>query len=110
MHTDRESYFAGESVWFKGYFQDGLVLSAKSTSLYVELLDNNSKILIKNVFPAVQGVAFGQIDLPENLPSGSYQLRAFSPLILNQPDFLFSKRIKVYGKIEKGMPQKQPVK
>ncbi|HUN03778.1 MAG TPA: hypothetical protein PLS00_13050 [Niabella sp.] len=36
LHTDRESYFAGESVWLKGYFQDGLVLSAKSTSLYVE--------------------------------------------------------------------------
>ena len=101
LHTDRESYFAGESVWLKGYFQDGLVLSAKSTSLYVELLDNNSKVLIKNVFPAVQGVAFGQIDLPENLPSGSYQLRAYAPLMLNQPDFLFSKRITVYGKIEK---------
>ena len=50
------------------------------------------------------GIIPGQIDLPENLPSGSYQLRAYAPLMLNQPDFLFSKKnYSLWKKNWKGM-------
>lgn len=108
LHTDRESYFAGGTIWFKAYFQDGYVSSAKSTTLFVELLGNNSKVLLRSTFPAYMSVSAGQLVLPDNIVSGSYQLRAYSPLMLNQDGFFYSKRITIFGKENQLQQQKVP--
>ena len=101
VHTDRESYYAGETIWLKGYFMSEFVPSVKSSSLYVELLNGRNDIVLKKVFPVYAGTAPGQLDLPDSLSSGAYQLRGYSLLMLNQPGFTFNKTVSIYGKENK---------
>ncbi|WP_018629450.1 hypothetical protein [Niabella aurantiaca] len=97
LHLDRESYIAGQSIWFKGYFLSDYTPSVKNSSVYLELLNNKSAVVVRQIFPAYLGVSMGQLEIPENFPSGSYQIRAYSPLMLNQPGFVYSKRIEIFG-------------
>lgn len=101
LHLDRESYYGGQTIWFKGYFMTDFVPSGRSSTLYVELINNQSTVILRNVFPAYLGATLGQIDIPDNLPQGSYTLRAYSPLMLNQPGFVFQKRLTIFGKENK---------
>ncbi|MFT4094413.1 MAG: hypothetical protein QM640_12310 [Niabella sp.] len=97
LHTDRDVYYSGQTIWFKGYFLSDYVPSGSSSTLYVELLNSAGTLIVRNVFPAYMGSAPGQIDLPQNLPGGTYQLRAYSPVMLNQPGFVFTKTIQIFG-------------
>ena len=101
LHTDRDSYYAGETIWLKGYFMSEFLPSVKSSSIYVELLNNRNDIVLKKVFPVYAGTAPGQLDLPDTLSSGLYQLRAYSLVMLNQPGFTFNKPLRIYGKENK---------
>lgn len=98
LHLDRESYTAGQTIWLKGYFLSDFIPSSKSTSLTVELLDQNGRVIVRNVFPAFMSESFGQVELPGELASGTYQLRAYSPIMLNQEGFYFSKKITIFGR------------
>src|SRR6218665_3451853 len=98
LHTDRSSYYAGQTIWLKGYFLNDLIPDSKSTSVYVELLNERADILLRQIFPAYVGVCIGQVALPEDITSGTYQLRAYSVAMLNQPGFYFTKNISIYGK------------
>src|SRR5690606_5155441 len=101
VHTDREEYFSGQTIWLKGYFMSDFMPSLSSTSLYVELLNHESEVVLKKIFPVYAGTAPGQLDLPDNFSSGQYQLRAYSRVMLNQPGFTFNKRITIHGKENK---------
>ena len=98
LHTDRSSYHAGQTIWLKGYFLNDLSPDSKSTSVYVELLDGQSNIRLRHVFPAYMGICLGQVALPGDISSGTYQLRAYSAAMLNQPGFYFTKNIFIYGR------------
>lgn len=102
LHIDRESYFSGQTIWLKGYFMAGLIPSSQSSSLYVELLNDRNEVVLRNIFPAAYGTTpGGQIDIPEDLLAGTYQIRAYSPVMLNQPGFIFHKKIQIWGKEDK---------
>ena len=98
LHLDRDNYTAGQTIWFKGYFLSEFIPSSKSTALNIELLNEDSKLILRKVFPVVMSEGYGQLELPEDLASGTYQLRAYSPLMANQPGFYFAKKITVFGK------------
>ncbi|MGN7785667.1 hypothetical protein ACTJIJ_14150 [Niabella sp. 22666] len=102
LHLDRESYFAGQTIWLKGYFMAGLIPSGQSSSLYVELVNSENDVILRNIFPVYYGTTIGgQIDIPENLVAGTYQIRAYSSIMLNQPGFVFHKRVSIWGKEDK---------
>ena len=96
LHLDRESYFSGQTIWFKGYFMSLFMPSSANSVLYVELLDS-TELIRREVFPVYGGMAPGQLILPDSLPTGSYQLRAYSPAMLNQPGFVYNRNVMVYG-------------
>ncbi len=99
LHLDREAYFSGQTVWFKAYFLSGFLPSAANSTLFVELRNNASALVIKKVVPVFGALSYGQLDLPDSLPTGSYQLRAYTPLMLNfDKAYLFSKRIVIFGR------------
>ncbi|MCH5720478.1 hypothetical protein [Niabella hibiscisoli] len=80
----------------------GLIPSGQSSSLYVELVDKENHVVLRNIFPVYYGTTIGgQIDIPENLVAGTYQIRAYSPVMLNQPGFIFHKRVSIWGKEDK---------
>ncbi len=98
---DRDHYFAGEAVWCKGYFMSGFLPSVSSTVLYIELVNSHSEMVQRSIFPVYGGMAPAQFTLPDSLSTGSYQIRAYAPLMLNQPGFTFNRSITVYGKEKK---------
>ena len=98
LQTDRERYYSGETIWIKGYFMSDYRPSLRSTTLYVELLNEHNEVILKNIFPVYAGTVPGQLELPPDLPSGAYQLRAYSPGMSGKQGFPFSKIILIDGK------------
>lgn len=99
LHLDRESYVAGETIWFKAYLSSDYLPDTISTNLYVELLNPELSVLAKSSGPVLLAVSNGQLELPDTLRTGTYTLRAFTPYMYKQsPDFIFKKSIVIYGK------------
>src|SRR5689334_24549598 len=87
LQTDRSDYYiAGETIWFKAYLYSPFVNKQYSTTLIVELLDEQLKPVISNRFVIDGGVSSGQIQLPSNLPQSAYLLRAYTMWSLNFGD------------------------
>lgn len=97
LYTDRDQYFAGETIWLKGYFLSEFLPSISNTSLYVELVEKDM-VIQREIFPVYAGIAMGQLELPDTLQGGQYQIRAYSQLMLNQPGFTFNKPVTIYGR------------
>lgn len=108
VHTDRESYTSGQTIWLKAYFLSEYVPSSKSTALYLELLNTSGQIVVRKVFPAFMSESYGQLDLPEDLVSGTYLLRAYSPIMLNQPGFYYTRKLNIFGSAPKQPSKKAP--
>ncbi len=98
LHIDRENYYAGETVWAKGYFMSEYLPSTSSSNLCVELLNSRSELILRNIFPVYGGMALAQLELPDSLDTGTYLVHAYSPQMLNQPGFTFNRTISVSGK------------
>jgi hypothetical protein len=85
LYADREIYGAGEQIHFHASYRAPGDLNGGSWSsvLYVELIswDGNkqasSKVLIKN------DEARGKLNIPDNIPSGGYYLRAYTKWMRN---------------------------
>ncbi|EJF11824.1 hypothetical protein [Pontibacter sp. BAB1700] len=68
-------YMAGERLWYSAAVRKSSTAPA-SRVLYVELLDAKGSTLINQRLVLEDGKAQGDFLLPENMPSGSYTLRA----------------------------------
>lgn len=99
LHTDRDQYLPGETVWLSGYLFDGITHRVDSVSgvLYVELINPVSQQrVLRTQLRATAGQAPGQLNLPDSLKAGLYQLRAFTNYMRNFPtDFYFTRTITV---------------
>lgn len=106
---DRENYVAGETAFFQAYLSSDWQPDTISTSIYVELLTDKNEVEEKRVFPVLIGTATGQLELPESLKTGYYIIRAFTATMMNQsPDFVYTKKLFVYGKTETKRTAVQP--
>lgn len=102
LHFDRDNYLAGETAWFKAYLYSDYQPDTISTSLYVELLNHSSSIIVRKVLPVFLGSTNGQIELPDTLITGDYIIRAYTVTMMNQDSaFLYRKGVFIYGKKEK---------
>lgn len=98
VQMDKMHYRAGETIWLAGYVRSLADLSKAGPSeiLQIELLDAAGKALEKRGFQLSEGKAEGTIELPNELPTGTYQLRAYThwqlnerePAIFHQPVFV----------------------
>lgn len=91
LHTDKDFYTNGETIWFKTYLIDGIThtQSNKSKVVYVELVDaNNSIIAHRKIYADALG-ASGDIQLEENMRQGNYQLRSYTKYMLNDKEPVF---------------------
>lgn len=100
LHTDKEVYSPGETIWFKTYLLNGVthLNSTKSNLVYVELRDQYDALVTKRV-NIMQGFgSAGQIALDSILPKGSYYIRAFTKYMVNDDKTNFyQKRISLLG-------------
>ncbi len=103
LHTDKQEYMAGEIIWLKAYLANATTLKpdTMSTNFYVELIDTEDGIAEVKLFRLENGVAHGEIYLPDSLSEGNYQLRAYTDWMRNfGAAFYFTKDIYVYNPIE----------
>jgi hypothetical protein len=96
LHFDKDIYASGETMWFKAYIMLQNQPSLTAAIVYVELLDKDGNVVTKKRLPAQGASAAGDLELPENLKTGHYQVRAYTSWMLNyDPAFLYYKNIEI---------------
>lgn len=111
LHTDREVYNIGDTIWFRGYLQNvsALAANAPCNYLYVELIAGKYEKNLKNereervrmrqrvkVKRDGNGTFTGYLPLTEDLNTGIATLRAYSYWMLNfSPEYLYAKNIEL---------------
>ncbi len=104
LHLDKPAYMAGDEIWFKAYAVEASTHLPDSSSgvLYVELLTDKGKMLSFEKIRLLRGIGNGYLKLEENLPTSTYQLRAYTRWMQNgKPDFFYSRLISVTNANEK---------
>lgn len=95
LQTDKAAYLSGERIWFRAHLVDALTHQPATVSryVYVEMI-NPLDDLVKRVKirPDSSGVYAGYIELDEELPQGSYTLRAYTQYMRNSGEEYFSRR------------------
>ncbi len=98
VHTDKESYLAGEICWFKLYvveagFHRPLDLSKLA---FLEWLDKDNKPVLQTKVGLGKGHGDGSLYLPLTLSTGNYKLRAYTSWMRNYgAEGFFEKSISV---------------
>ncbi|MBE6331879.1 MAG: hypothetical protein E7070_06200 [Bacteroidales bacterium] len=86
IHTDNNSYFVGDTIWYKAYVlrADDHKNTDMSKIAYVELLTSDG-YLVERQKIIVEGEigGCGQFIIPDTLYSGYYELRAYTRWQLN---------------------------
>lgn len=100
LHTDKPSYNAGETVWYKAYLMQNGLPDMQSNNIYVQLRNKAGKLLLQQKHPVKGAAATGAFTLPDTLTAEVYQLNAFVPAQFNSdPLFLYSKPLPVINGI-----------
>lgn len=100
LHTDKDFYLAGETIWFKAYIMDAFFHRPLplSSIVYVEVIDRNKKPVIQTAIDISksQAAGSGSFIIPSSLPSDKYTLRAYTNWMKNQSDaFFFFRHISI---------------
>ncbi len=93
LHTDRDMYGAGETIWGKLWCLLDQAPSYLSRIAYVELTDRNGKVLQKKMYrlDSLSSAAV-DIDIPSGLSTGTYSISAYTLWMLNFPAFINQKK------------------
>ena len=115
LHTDRETYLTGETIWMKGYLFNGTnhIADTVSRVLYVDLVDPVARrVRLRMQLRAADSYAPGQLTLPDSVPAGTYQLRAYTNFMRNEPEtYFFTKTLTVLqsdGTVSTGSRTQKP--
>lgn len=98
LHFDKPYYAAGDTMYYKAYVTLGEnhELSRLSGVLHVDLIDPSDKIHKSQMLQVVNGVAWGDFELPRSLPKGNYNVRAYTKYMENTgEESFFNKRIPI---------------
>lgn len=108
LHLDQAQYASGETIWFKAYLveADSHLPDTLSKVLYVDLL-RGPRLVAQRTLRLRGGLAHGDIALPDTLPAGSYQLRAYTSWMRNAGTaFFFTRQLAIHS--EKAPPAHPP--
>lgn len=92
VQTDKSYYYPGETIWFKSnmMYQNPIMADSLSRVLYVEMFNDQNKLVAEGKFPITKGSSNGQLKLTNNLPKGNYVLRAYTNWMRNFGEADFS--------------------
>jgi hypothetical protein len=113
VHSDRETYIAGENVWFSVYLLDRQTFMASDNSriTYFELLNPENRPVIQKKILMENGFGPGVITLPDTLRNGKYTIRAYTNWMKNfLPENCFMKDITVYNALNTGAFKEKSVR
>ncbi len=94
VHTDKDQYIAGQHIWFSIY----AIALGKPTEIskiiYLQLVGRNERILAQVKLPLDKGKSYGDLILPDSIPTDFYQLRCFTAWMLNFDEYsIFHKTV-----------------
>ncbi len=94
MHTDKQYYMSGETVWFRAHVADARLHQPASASryVYVELINPCDSVVTRLKIRPEDGAHQGYITLPEDIPEGNYFIRAYTHFMRNAGPEYFSKK------------------
>lgn len=105
IHYNKNTYFSGETIWFKAYLYNGFVPSDLSTNFFVELRNSNNQIVAKKQLPIFSSTVIGSFELSDTVAPGYYTVRAYTPWMLNfKEDFLYERSIYIYKPSKQSRP------
>jgi len=96
LHTDRDIYTPGDTLWFKAYLINAQDKKLKelSQNLYVDLIDPNGHLLNSINIKVQNNEGHGDFALPDSIPAGYYRIRAYTTWMRNFGNyFVFEKKI-----------------
>jgi len=94
LHLDKQTYKAGENIWFSVYFLDATTHkpTTHSNILIVELINSFGKTSMTRLLKLKDGFARGDFNIMDTVPSGLYEIRAYTSWMRNFGDDYFFKR------------------
>jgi hypothetical protein len=97
LHTDRHSYFAGDTVCFRTYVLKDTNSSSTDANdtLYLKILDQFGLEVASKSY-VHENIISGKLILPDNLSEGNYMLVAYMRQMKNEaPDRIFSRILEI---------------
>lgn len=101
VHLDKDCYLAGENIRVRFYVVDGLFApSSLSTVGYIEICDTE-RPHIQHKVALENGHGSGKITIPGNIPTGIYELSAYTRYMRNESeDVFFRKQIAIINMMQ----------
>jgi hypothetical protein len=95
VHLAQESLFSGEILWFKIYITSSLFPDEELSSLvFIELVNSENASILRKKVLIDHGEAPGELEIPDNLPTGIYYILAYTNWMKNFGELtFFSKKI-----------------
>lgn len=83
FHFNSKSCNAGDSLQFKCYIINRVDHLQDDNNLYIILSDKNGRFISRDKYPVINSGAYGSIPIPKELESGTYNIEAFTPYLIN---------------------------
>ena len=99
LHLDNNGYFPGDKIWFKAYVlrASSLLPTSLSGVLYVDLLTPDGTVWQHQSLPIENGRTYGDFTLDGPVPTGFYEVRAYTRAMTNwDQGYMFSRVIPVF--------------
>jgi len=99
LHVAQTGYLSGETIWFNIYvIQQGTGrLSPLSKIAYVELINKDGIPVLQQKIEIEHGLGNGAWSIPENIASGTYQIRCYVSSQKNIPATIYSSSIYIFN-------------
>lgn len=100
LHLDKLAYQAGEKIWYMSYLVDARTHKPDTISknLVVELINSFGETSMIQLLKLERGFARGDIQLPDTLPEGLYQIRAYTNWMRNfGAEYYFRRDINIWN-------------
>lgn len=114
VHTDKDFYLAGETVWFKIYITDAFFNRPLPMSkiAYVEMINNKGPLLQSAIdINGNSATGNGSFTIPVSALSGEYIFTAYTNWMKNYNDvFFFRKKITIVNTLNNYLTNSEPGK
>jgi len=98
LHTDKPYYFAGDTIWMKGYQVHAISHFPEygSRYLYVELVDRKDRLVRRLKLEKEDHSYLGYLPVPKDIEEGDYYLRAYTRWMCNaDQEYFFSRNLRI---------------
>ncbi len=96
--SDKDVYTVGETIWMSVWVVDGITHEPVTVSgmVHIDLVDMWGQSQLSRMFQTTVGRAGAQFELPVDLPTGEYQLRAYTRRMRDYDEgFQFRRNLRV---------------